>query len=220
MQATLPNILTLFRLIAAPCLVVVFLILSRPLADWIALCLFVGAAVTDWIDGYLARRWQQVSRFGTMLDPIADKVMVILTLLVICGFADMDPLILLPATVILFREVFVSGLREYLGHAAATLKVTPLAKWKTTLQMLAITFLLSTNLFAHGFFARTVGMDGALVTDILQGIVPDDIGLTWYHGAAKFTWWAGVVLLWISAILTAVTGFDYFRKSLPYLRQV
>jgi CDP-diacylglycerol--glycerol-3-phosphate 3-phosphatidyltransferase len=118
MTWTIPNVLTTLRLLAAPGVVMMFLYFTRPWADWFALVLFVGAAVTDWFDGYLARLWKQESKFGTMLDPIADKAMVVIALLVITGFSGMNPWILLPATLILFREVFVSGLREFLGAAA------------------------------------------------------------------------------------------------------
>ena len=145
MRWTVPNILTILRLLAAPGVAVMFLYYTRPWADWFALTLFVLAAATDWLDGHLARAWNQETRIGTMLDPIADKAMVVIALLVITGFSGMDPYILLPATVILFREVFVSGLREYLGDTAGTLKVTKLAKWKTTAQMVAIAVL-----FARG----------------------------------------------------------------------
>ena len=138
---TLPNILTLTRLIAAPMLGVMFLYFTRPFADWAALILFVGAALTDWVDGYIARAWKQESKLGTMLDPIADKAMVLIALLVISGVFGLNPLILLPATLIVFREVFVSGLREFLGEVAGTLQVTKLAKWKTTVQMMAIAML-------------------------------------------------------------------------------
>lgn len=115
-----------------------FLYFHRPWADWFALTLFVLAAITDWFDGYLARLWKQESKFGAMLDPIADKAMVVIAIMVISGYNGMNPWLILPATVILFREVFISGLREYLGASAGTLRVTQLAKWKTTAQMAAI----------------------------------------------------------------------------------
>ena len=129
MRWTFPNTLTALRLLAAPGLAVMFLYFSRPLADWFALVLFVGAAVTDWFDGYIARNWALESKMGAMLDPIADKAMVVIALMVIVGYSSMSPWLVLPATMILFREVFVSGLREYLGDVAGTLKVTKLAKW-------------------------------------------------------------------------------------------
>jgi CDP-diacylglycerol--glycerol-3-phosphate 3-phosphatidyltransferase len=147
MTWTLPNILTTLRLLAAPAVAVMFLYFTRPYADWFALLLFICAAITDWFDGYLARSWKQVTKLGTMLDPIADKAMVVIALMVIVGYSSMSPWLVLPATVILFREVFVSGLREFLGDTAGTLKVTQLAKWKTTAQMIAIAVL-----FAQGVF--------------------------------------------------------------------
>ena len=139
MTLTLPNILTILRLLAAPGVAVMFLYFARPYADWYALILFVVAALTDFVDGYLARRWKQETKLGAMLDPIADKVMVVIALMVIAWIYGFRGLVVLPATVILFREVFVSGLREYLGDTAGTLKVTKIAKWKTTVQLVSIT---------------------------------------------------------------------------------
>ena len=149
MTWTLPNILTAGRLLAAPGVAVMFLYFTRPYADWFALMLFVTAAITDWFDGYLAREWKQETKMGAMLDPIADKAMVVIALMVIVGYSSMSPWLVLPATVILFREVFVSGLREFLGDVAGTLKVTKLAKWKTTAQMVAIAVLFAQGVFEH-----------------------------------------------------------------------
>ena len=142
MRWTIPNTLTTMRLLAALGVPVMFLYFHRPTADWFALALFVSAAITDYFDGYLARLWKQESKFGTMLDPIADKAMVVIALLILTGYSGMNPWLILPASVILFREVFVGGLREFLGAKAGLLKVTRLAKWKTTAQMVAIPFLL------------------------------------------------------------------------------
>jgi len=218
MTLNIPNILTLLRLLAAPGVAVMFLYFNRPWADWFALILFITAAVTDWADGYLARKWQQESKFGAMLDPIADKAMVVIALCVITGFSGMNPWILLPATLILFREVFVSGLREFLGDTAGTLKVTNLAKWKTTAQMVSLAVLFATGVFQHNVLDRTVGMDPAMVQAIFAGEISDELGLIWNAQAASVTWYAGTVLLWVAAALTAITGFDYFRKALPFLR--
>ena len=218
MRWTLPNTLTVLRLLAAPGVVVMFLYFSRPWADWFALVLFALAALTDWFDGYLARAWKQESKFGAMLDPIADKAMVVIALLVICGFSGMDPWILLPATLIMFRESFVSGLREFLGETAGTLKVTRLAKWKTATQMTAIAVLFSTGAFETYFAMHTDGMDAGMINAVLLGEVPDDNGIGWKYAGAVYSWWAGILLLWAAMILTLVTGWDYFRKSLPFLR--
>jgi CDP-diacylglycerol--glycerol-3-phosphate 3-phosphatidyltransferase len=217
MRWTIPNILTVIRLFAAPGVAVMFLFFARPWADWFALVLFVTAAVTDWFDGYLAREWNQESRFGAMLDPIADKAMVVIALTVITGFNGMNPWILLPATIILFREVFVSGLREFLGAKAGLLKVTYLAKWKTTAQMIAIAVLFASGIFAHHLLDRTQGMDAATVEAVLSGAVPDEFGLGFLATGEAVAWWVGTALLWVAALLTAVTGWDYFSKSRPYL---
>jgi CDP-diacylglycerol--glycerol-3-phosphate 3-phosphatidyltransferase len=218
MTWTLPNILTMLRLLAAPAVAVMFLYFTRPYADWFALVLFVSAAITDWFDGYLARSWKQVTKIGTMLDPIADKAMVVIALMVIVGYSSMSPWLVLPATVILFREVFVSGLREYLGDTAGTLKVTQLAKWKTTAQMVAIAVLFAQGVFEHYFGMSVFGMDNEIVADILAGRTEDLHGLWWkYHGMV----WAGhlgIWLLWLAAALTLITGVDYLRKATPHLK--
>ncbi|MGZ9812081.1 CDP-diacylglycerol--glycerol-3-phosphate 3-phosphatidyltransferase [Pseudoroseicyclus sp. H15] len=222
MTWTLPNLLTLLRLFAAPAVAILFLFFARPLADWVALALFVLAAVTDFFDGYLARAWGQESRFGAMVDPIADKAMVTIALLIITGLSTgglgLDPWILLPATFILFRETFVAGLREYLGSKAGLLKVTKLAKWKTTAQMVAIAVLFSKGAFEHYYTVETAGLDQPAIDAIIAGTAHDPMGLTWKFYGMWISWWAGVVLLWIAAALTVVTGWDYFRKSLPFLR--
>jgi CDP-diacylglycerol--glycerol-3-phosphate 3-phosphatidyltransferase len=217
MTWNLPNILTLLRLLAAPGVVLMFLYFTRPWADWFALILFVTAALTDFLDGYLARAWKQETKFGAMMDPIADKAMVVIALLVITGYAGMDPWILLPATVIMFREVFVSGLREFLGDTAGTLKVTNLAKWKTTAQMVAIAVLFATGILGHMLLDRMTGMDAATIAAIFDG-GDDPSGLRLIDMAARVTWWAGVGLLWIAGALTLITGIDYLRKAMPYLK--
>ena len=218
MTMTVPNILTVLRLLAAPGLALMFLYFSRPLADWFALILFVTAAVTDWFDGYLARAWHQESKLGAMLDPIADKAMVAIALMVIVGYSSMSPWLVLPATFILFREVFVSGLREYLGDTAGTLKVTTLAKWKTTLQMIAIAVLFAQGVFEHYLGMSAFGMDQALFDSIMQGETEDLHGLWWKHAGMIWTGNAGLILLWLAAFLTLITGWDYFRKATPFLR--
>ncbi len=215
---TAPNILTLLRLLAAPGIVVMLLYFTRPWADWFALLLFLFAAVTDFLDGYLARAWKQESRFGAMLDPIADKAMVIIALMVITGFSGMNPWFLLPAAMIMFREVFVSGLREYLGDRSKLLKVTQLARWKTTAQMIAIAILFATGVFEHNILERTVGMDEGIVAGIMSGEIPDEAGLRRNVAAWKASWLGGVMLLWIAAGLTLLTGWDYLKKAMPYLR--
>lgn len=205
MRWNLPNILTLLRLLAAPAVPLMFLYFHRPWADWAALTLFMLAAITDWFDGYLARAWKQESRFGAAMDPIADKAMVVIALVVITGYSGMNPWLILPVTVILFREVFVSGLREFLGDKSRTLAVTKLAKWKTTLQMVAIAVLF-------------LGTGLAYVTDGRPPRV-GETGLVWSGSWGALATHAGLVLIWLAAVLTAVTGWDYFVKALPYLKE-
>ncbi|MGR3408771.1 CDP-diacylglycerol--glycerol-3-phosphate 3-phosphatidyltransferase, partial [Roseovarius indicus] len=203
---------------AAPAVAVMFLYFTRPWADWFALVLFVGAAITDYFDGYLARMWKQTTKLGTMLDPIADKAMVVIALMVIVGYSSMSPWLVLPATVILFREVFVSGLREFLGDTAGTLKVTKLAKWKTTAQMVAIAVLFAQGVFEHYLWASTEGMDQAMVDAILAGQEEDLHGLQWKLTGMVWCGHVGLWLLWLAAALTLITGFDYFRKATPFLK--
>ncbi|MEM9900714.1 MAG: CDP-diacylglycerol--glycerol-3-phosphate 3-phosphatidyltransferase [Pseudomonadota bacterium] len=217
MRLNLPTTLTVLRLIAAPGVAVMFLYFNRPLADWFALLLFVSAALTDWIDGRLARSWGQETKLGAMLDPIADKAMVVIALAVIIGFSGLAAWIILPAVVILFREVFVSGLREFLGDTAGTLKVTSLAKWKTTVQMIAIATLFAQGVFEHYIAAIAYGMEEGMFRAVLSGEVEDVYGLRWLTAGLNFAWYGGIALLWIAALLTGITGWDYFRKARPHL---
>jgi CDP-diacylglycerol--glycerol-3-phosphate 3-phosphatidyltransferase len=218
MTWNVPNILTVLRLLEAPGVAVMFLYFHRPWADWFALTLFILAAVTDWFDGYLARLWKQESKFGAMMDPIADKAMVVIAIMVITGYNGMNPWLILPATVIMFREVFVSGLREFLGAAAGTLKVTKLAKWKTTAQMVAIAVLfLGTGLE----YLNGVAMQGMTPNEYAQAVSDgqaDPIRACGKRDCASLAGDVGLVLMWVAAALTAYTGLDYFRKAQPFLR--
>jgi CDP-diacylglycerol--glycerol-3-phosphate 3-phosphatidyltransferase len=218
MKWNIPNTLTVLRLLAAPGVAVMFLYFHRPWADWFALALFITAAVTDYFDGYLARLWKQESKFGAMLDPIADKAMVVIALVIITGYSGMNPWLILPVTIILFREVFVSGLREFLGAQAGLLKVTKLAKWKTTAQMVAIAVLfLGTGLeYLEGIAHR--GMTTDQYADAVSAGLADPIRSCGARDCASLATTVGLWLIWLAAILTAVTGWDYFRKSLPFLK--
>ncbi len=217
----IPNLLTMFRLIAAPAVGLVFVFLPTPYADWIALGLFIAAASTDYLDGYLARKWNQITNLGRMLDPIADKAMVLIALLVIAvrsPYAGLD--LLTPIILITFREVFVSGLREFLGDKAGTLKVTGLAKWKTASQMVAIVVILASFLFGHYYWALSSGMSDEIVIGIMEGEIEDVYGLQWIIMGADWSSTVGAWLLWIAAGLTVITGLDYFRKALPILKEI
>jgi len=219
MRRNLPNTLTVLRLAAAPLMAAIFLVLARPYADMVALALFMLASTTDWLDGYLARAWGQTTRMGAMLDPIADKAMVVIALSVLLGVSSLSFALMLPAALILFREVFVSGLREYLGSAAGTLAVTWLAKWKTTVQMVAISILLAHGIAEHYFGRGIEGMDDLMVIDVLNGKISDEGGIGMLFTAMQVTFWGGLVLLWVAALLTAITGADYFAKAMPHLKE-
>jgi cardiolipin synthase len=187
---SLPNLLTYGRIAAVPALVLCFYI-EGYVGRWLALAIFIAASVTDYLDGYLARVWQQTSGLGRLLDPIADKLLVATSLLLLVGENTIGGASLLAAIVILTREIAVSGLREFLAELRVSVPVTRLAKWKTTLQMVAIGFLIA-------------GPAG----DRLIKYYFADLGLVTY---------IGLLLLWISALITLYTGYDYFRAGLRHL---
>lgn len=157
----LPNILTLLRVAAIPFFVAAFY-LTGPLAAWVAFGIFVGAAITDYFDGMLARKYEVTSALGACLDPIADKLLVFAALFMLVGTQSH---LLIPAVIIAFREVLVSGIREYLATVGVSLKVTGLAKWKTTIQMTAI----SAVILSGGFTD----------TEVMGGLLALGTGLMW-----------------------------------------
>lgn len=179
---TLPNLLTLSRILVIPAVIASFYVPGAS-ARWFACALFSAAAVTDWLDGHMARRWQQQSEIGRFLDPIADKLLVAATLFMLTTFGRLSPPTVFPALVILCREILVSGLREYLAGLRVGMPVSRLAKWKTTIQMTAIGFLI-------------VGDAGPAFLPVTA---------------------IGEALLWIAALLTLVTGYDYLRAGLPHI---
>ena len=140
-MTNLPNLLTLSRILAIPLVVLTFFV-SGDAARWFCCALFSAAGVTDWLDGHVARRWEQQSELGRFLDPIADKLLVSATLFMLTAFGRLPDSALLPALVILCREILVSGLREYLAGLRVGLPVSRLAKWKTMIQMMAIGWLI------------------------------------------------------------------------------
>ena len=140
MILNLPNALTIARIAAVPVLIAVFY-LPVPAAQWAALGVFAAAAITDWFDGWLARRWNQYSDLGKMLDPIADKLLVAAALFMLAAFGRLSVPSIVAAVAILGREILISGLREFLA-GRLSFPVTVLAKWKTMVQMVAICFLL------------------------------------------------------------------------------
>jgi CDP-diacylglycerol--glycerol-3-phosphate 3-phosphatidyltransferase/cardiolipin synthase len=180
----LPNVLTYGRLAAVPIVVAFLLWPQVAWARWTALAIYIAAAITDFFDGYLARAWSQQSSLGRMLDPIADKLLVAAVLLALTADRTISGLSLWAAIVILCREILVSGLREYLAELRVPVPVTAVAKWKTTVQLISLGFLI----------AGTAG----------EAILP---------GSTK----VGLVLLWIAAILTLYTGWDYMKASYDHV---
>ncbi|MDP8993584.1 MAG: CDP-diacylglycerol--glycerol-3-phosphate 3-phosphatidyltransferase [Pseudomonadota bacterium] len=185
---TLPNLLTLSRILAVP--ILVFLLWKPSWFDYaITFVLYCLVGITDYFDGYLARAQGTVSRLGVFLDPIADKIMVAAVIVMLAARPPVDspPIIpdwhLIPALIILLREISVSGLREFLASLQVSVPVTKLAKWKTTFQLVAL---------------------GAL---ILSGALPQ---WAWVHQI-------GLVSLWAAAALTLVTGWDYLRVGLRHM---
>jgi CDP-diacylglycerol--glycerol-3-phosphate 3-phosphatidyltransferase/cardiolipin synthase len=139
---SLPNLLTYGRIVAVP-VVAGLLLWGGDWARWSAVVLFIAAAVTDFFDGYFARKWHQQSALGRMLDPIADKVLVAAVILVLAVDRTISGGHIWAAIIILSREVLVSGLREYLAELRVSVPVTKVAKWKTTVQMVAVGFLIA-----------------------------------------------------------------------------
>jgi CDP-diacylglycerol---glycerol-3-phosphate 3-phosphatidyltransferase len=137
----LANKLTVSRIAAIPA-ILVLLAIDHAWAAWIALVLFVAAGITDLLDGYLARRDNQVTPIGQFLDPIADKLLIAAVILFLVANGQISGNAIWPAVIILLREVAVSGLREFLAGVRVSIPVSQLAKWKTFLQMVALSFLI------------------------------------------------------------------------------
>lgn len=184
MLKSLPNLLTLSRILAIPLIIATFYIPGGTIR-WVACILFVAAAITDFFDGYLARRGNSVSSLGRFLDPIADKLLVAAVLLMLTAFSRVTQFSVLPALVILLREILVSGLREYLAELRVGMPVSALAKWKTGLQMTALPMLLVGDQAPNWLPAQNLGE----------------------------------VFLWIAALLTLITGWDYLRAGLKHMQE-
>ena len=185
---SLPNLLTLSRILAVP--ILVFLLWNPAPIDYaVTFVLYCLVGITDYFDGYLARANGQISRLGQFLDPIADKIMVAAVIMMLVSTRKMsgEPVIhdfhIVPALIILLREIIVSGLREFLAELRVSMPVSSLAKWKTTFQLVAL---------------------GAL---ILGGAVPN---APWVHGV-------GLGSLWAAAALTLLTGYDYLRIGIRHM---
>lgn len=152
---SLANRLTLSRIIVIP-VILLLLVIDHAVTAWLALILFVAAGITDMLDGYLARRDNQVSMIGQFLDPIADKLLVAAVILFLVNNGQITGMAIWPAVVILLREVAVSGLREFLANLRISVPVSKLAKWKTFIQIVALSFLI-VGKHAPGVRATEIG---------------------------------------------------------------
>jgi cardiolipin synthase (CMP-forming) len=162
----LPNILTIFRIIVIPILVSSFF-LEGTLSNWIAASLFIIAAITDFFDGYFARLYKVQSTLGRVLDPIADKLLVSTAIVMLIHFGEQDILILIPGLIILFREIFVSGLREFLAEINVSLPVSRLAKWKTGIQMTALSLMILGDKGTMIQYTNEIGRVGLIIAAAL-----------------------------------------------------
>jgi len=181
MLTSLPNLLTLFRIAAIPGIVALFF-LDSDLGKYLACGLFGIAAITDFFDGYVARAYGQQSSFGKFLDPVADKLLVSSALLMATGFGQISGLTILPAVVILCREILVSGLREFLAEVQISVPVSTLAKWKTMIQMFAIGFLIVGDSGPDALPTRLIGEWGLWAAAVLTLITGYDyLRASLYH---------------------------------------
>ncbi|PHS77529.1 MAG: CDP-diacylglycerol--glycerol-3-phosphate 3-phosphatidyltransferase [Rhodospirillaceae bacterium] len=192
MLFNIPNILTVSRIVAIP-IIIGFLYMGGEWGNWLAFTAYTYACITDFFDGYLARAWHQQSAFGRFLDPIADKLLVAGVLLMLLGTQTITSIHVLAASIILCREILVSGLREFLAQAQISMPVSLLAKWKTTIQMLALGFL-------------------------IVGVVGPDFGPYGPIGPVS-TLEIGIYGLWAAALITLITGYDYLRSGLAHIAQ-
>lgn len=195
MLKQLPNILTISRIVLLPVMIALFFVPGEA-AAWTALWIYIFCAVTDFFDGYLARKYGTTSNFGTFLDPISDKILVSSLLIALAAFDRLDGLWMIPAIIILMREFLIAGLREYLGPQNVKVPVSKLAKWKTTFQMVALGFLV-------------IGDYGDNVVDTVFGFLN--------HGDVIGALLTGQILLSIAAVITVITGWNYLKVGFKHI---
>lgn len=184
-RVNIPNLLTMLRIWAIPAIVATFFF-QHPAWAWVGLVLFALAGITDYMDGYLARHLNQLSRFGRVLDPIADKLLVGALLLMMAHTGRLGVYGIIPAVIIMCREILVSGLREFLAEIKVGCPVTRLAKWKTACQMVAL--------------------------PVLMVAEPQFSGCL-----SPYLTFIGSIALWGAALLTVMTGYDYWRSGRKYM---
>ena len=210
MNWTIPNLLTTLRLIAAPAVVIATLFFKDPFSYWTALLIFIIAGFTDFVDGYLARLWKQETAYGKMMDPIADKTIVIMTLTALLAPFNCSFYILIPTFVIIFREILVSGLREFLGKKSDLLSVTRLAKWETFSQIIAICSLYILLLLNFYQLSPDDKFAGYQLNIILKDSSTNYVNIFMI---------VSIFLLWLSTIITFISGYDYLSKAIKVINK-
>lgn len=179
---TIPNIITFIRIFLIP--VILYLLFSEnPNIVLIAGLLFIVSSISDYFDGYLARTLNQSSKLGTLLDPIADKLLIASVIVVLVDTGVISNIHVVPAIIILLREIAISGLREFLAKLNTDMPVSKLAKYKTTFQMVSLSILII-----------SLGFE---LNDLL--------------------WNIGLITLWIAAIITLLSGYNYMVKGLKHI---
>ena len=179
---TIPNIITFIRIFLIP--IILYLLFSEnPNIVLIAGLLFIISSVSDYFDGYLARTLNQSSKLGTLLDPIADKLLIASVIVVLVDTGVISNIHVVPAIIILLREIAISGLREFLAKLNTDMPVSKLAKYKTTFQMISLSILII-----------SLGFE---LNDLL--------------------WNIGLITLWIAAIITLLSGYNYMLKGLKHI---
>ncbi len=201
-KAKIPNILTIARVLLIPVLIISFY-LPWKITNLVVAFWFMLASITDFFDGYLARLYKVQSKFGQCFDPIADKLIVIVSLVMIISCND-SIFILIPSLIIMCREILVSGLREFLGSINVEMPVTKLAKYKTAFQMFAITGLLLAS--KNSSYTFETIMDYFEFEPFLR---------IFFNGLIENI---SIFLLNIAALLSLAAGFQYLKISLKYMK--
>ena len=168
----IPNLLTLLRILVIP-IIIIFLEIGGRFYSWLALFLYTLACLSDFLDGYLARKFELESSFGRFLDPIADKILVVSVLFILVSNNVINGFFVYPALIIIIREILVSGLRDFFAHSTETLLVTKLSKWKTLIQMFSLGFLIVSNHFETTIilFVGYIGLTVASLMTIHTGYI-------------------------------------------------
>tara|TARA_B100000686_G_scaffold181105_1_gene188045 strand:+ start:51 stop:620 length:570 start_codon:yes stop_codon:yes gene_type:complete len=186
MKLKIPNILTIGRIILVPVFIGTYF-LPGAMGDWIPFFIFVLASFTDFLDGLLARLYKEESKLGELLDPVADKIIIASALILLVMDSTIESYEVIAAIIIMIREILISGLREFLAKVQVAIPVTPLAKYKTFIQMFSIAILLT-------------GESGNKIVNFGD-----------YNAQS-----IGIILLWLAAFLTIYTGYDYVRKKIHH----